>query len=479
MIYDSAHSHAQKLQSRDYTSADLVDAYYRRTLNPKLNAIVISNETEAKQLAAKLDQENDFENLGKPLYGVPVTVKESFKMRGTPTTINYPPLKNYIADQDSVIVRRLRDAGAIILGKTNIPTLLSDSQTFGPLYPTANNPYDVSRIPGGSTGGGAAAVAAGLTTFEIGSDIGGSIRNPSHYCGLYGLKPTHNSHQQDGHVPPLPGKNMGFAALSSTGPLARSVSDIELAYNVIYAPRPEYRRFLDIKTGHPEPESLSGLRFAYYDELLGLQAGKDVQAGIQKLTSRIEAAGGSVTKISIDTQLSERIVQTWARLFGFVAGQDFGWATRKIMKFMFNRDIKHSRLNAKKALAEGLSLNFKAYSNALYEQQELIAEFHRKFEEYDFILSPTSPGPAFEHNHKHRDIMLDGQAVAYLDYCFMFVSIYNALELPVLTVPSGLNSQGLPIGISITAPHHTERSLIALGKLLENEGFVFQPPELS
>ena len=481
MIYQSATAHAKKIQAGEYSSEDVTKAYYERIAdtNDRINAIVINNQDAALSQARVLDEQlKQGKSLG-PLHGVPVTIKECFKMVGTKTTINYPPLKNYIATEDSIIVQRLKSAGAVILGKTNVPTLLSDSQTFGPLYPTCNNPWDLTRVPGGSTGGGAAAVASGMTTFEIGSDIGGSIRNPSHYCGLFGLKPTQNGHGQDGHVPPLPGKNQGFATMNSTGPLARTVSDIELAYDTCYQPRWDYQRYLPIDIKRPKYDALGQYKVAYFDELLGFSCGSETKLAIDKLKKTIEAAGGTVEKITLDTQLVDRILKGWARLFGFVAGQDFNWFMRQGMRMMFGKDLKGSHIDAKRALTEGLSLNFKAFSNALYEQQACIAEFSRYFEDYDFILSPTSAGPAFEHNHKHKPILLDGEHVNYVDYAFLFVMPYNLMGNPVLTVPTGpAEKSGLPIGISIAAPLHAEQALIHYGKLIEAAGYQFKAPPL-
>lgn len=480
MIYNSAVQHAKNLNAGAYTSLELTKAYFDRIhqFNPAINALVHLNESESLDLAKLLDDKRPTLEQPGPLYGVPVTVKECFKMAGTPTTINFPPLKNYVAHEDSIIVERLKQAGAIILGKTNVPTLLSDAQTFGPLYPTCNNPYDLQRVPGGSTGGGAAAVAAGMTSFEIGSDIGGSIRNPSHFCGLFGLKPTHNGHAQDGHVPPFPGNKMGFSAMNCTGPLARSMEDIELAYNICYSPRWDYLRYLPVARDYPRELPLSGYTFASFDTLVGLQAGKDVRTAMDKMTEALEAQGATVKRIQLDLQLTERILQNWARLFGFVIGQENSWPKRKIINFLFNRDLKGSRIPAAKALKEGLSLDFRHFTYALHEQQETIAEFNKYYDQYDFILSPTCVGPAFKHNHKHQDIDLDGEPIAYTDYCFLFVMLFNQLQNPVLNIPTGLNNEGLPIGLSLSGPHFSEQQLIHVGKLIEAEGFAFQAPEL-
>lgn len=480
MIYQSGSQIRDDIIEGKYSVEDVTRVHIEhiQQFNPTVNAVVYEHFDAALMRARTLDKMRKEQDKLPVLFGVPVTIKESFKMLGTPSTINYPPLKNYVADEDSILVQRLYDAGAVILGKTNIPTMLSDSQTFGPLYPRCNNPYDISRVPGGSSGGSACAIAAGFSALELGSDIGGSIRNPSHYCGLYGLKPTQNMHIQDGHIPPLPGKKMGYAALASSGPIARTMTDLALMYSELYKARPEYRRYLPLESKSTPPSSLKGLKIAYFDDVLGLSAGREVKAALAKVKTRLEAQGAILKKIHLDNNLCTRITKSWAGLFGCVAGQDFNWVARKVMKMMFAKDMKQSRMDVKDALSDGLSMDFQRFSQALYEQQECIAEFYQYFDQFDFILSPTSPGPAFEHNPKHNAIPLDGELIAYPDYCFLFVILYNLLELPVLTFPTGLGQSGLPIGLSLSAPHYAEESLIALGHLLEAEGFVFSKPEL-
>ncbi|MDX1451942.1 MAG: amidase [Oleiphilaceae bacterium] len=481
MIYHSAAQLAELIKAKEISSRDLVEAYLSRidALNPKLHAIVAQNRELTRKEAILADESALPASELAPLHGVPVTVKESFNMQGFKTTVNYPPLKNFEPDEDSLIVKRLRDAGAIILGKTNVPLLLADCQTFGPLYPTCNNPYDITRVPGGSTGGGACAVASGMTTFEIGSDIGGSIRNPAHYCGLFGLKPTQNGHVQDGHIPPLPGTGNGYLDMNSTGPLARTMRDIELAYKLVYSPRWDYQRYLPVARDHARHSSLAGYRVAWFDEIHGIGCSNDTRKVLSAMCDTLSAKGAKVEKISIDKKLSEQMYKCWVKLFGFVVGQDFKWPLRKAMQLKFAHDLNGSRIKAKKELKQGLSLKFKHFSRALREQQELIAEFEHYFERFDFLISPTSVGPAFKHNPKHRPIEVDGEHMHYSDYAFAFVMPYNVMRHPVLTVPAGQSSEGLPIGLSIAAPHHTEEALIHFGHLLEAEGFGFKAPEIS
>lgn len=443
-------------------------------INPKLNAFVA---TFREQALAQAKQRQQQEPLG-PLHGVPISIKECYQLAGTATTINYPPLRNYRADTTSLLVQRLIDAGAIILGKTNVPSLLADAQTFGPLYPTANNPYDFTRTPGGSTGGGAAALAAGFVDLELGSDIGGSIRNPAHFCGLYGLKPTENGHAHDGHIPPLPGKDVGIHLMNSTGPLARDAARLKQAYEVLYTPDWKRHFYLPHAREQVQPTDLSGYRFGYLDNFMGLGAGQDVSRALDTTLADLRSKGASVEKITLDEQLARKLLTLWVELFGFVMGQTLSWPVRKLIYWQYSKLLKRSSLPATKALRSGLGLSLKRLSAALKEREEVIAEVNRLYAQVDVVVSPTSLGPAFPHNHKHESIVLDGEAVPYVDYCFPFVMLYNLTGQPVLNVPTGLNESGLPVGLSFAAKHYQEPTLLHLAELLERAGYQHCPPDL-
>lgn len=443
-------------------------------LNPKLNAFVELFYEQALKTAKQCDQSDT----KGPLHGVPISIKECYQLAGTATTINYTPLRNYRAETTSPLVQRLIDAGAVIVGKTNVPTLLADAQTFGPLYPTANNPYDLTRTPGGSTGGGAAALAAGLVDIELGSDIGGSIRNPAHFCGLYSIKPTENGHAHDGHIPPLPDHDVGLHFMNSTGPLARSATQLKTAYDVLYQPDWQRRFYLPIARPQVTPDSLAGYRFGYIDSFLGLGPGQDVTRALEKTIGDLREKGASVEKITLDPHLARKLLTLWVELFGFVMGQTLSWPVRKLIYWQYSKLLKRSSLPATKALKSGLSLNLKRLSAALKERDEVIAEINRLYAQVDVVISPTSLGPAFPHNHKHESILLDGEAVPYVDYCFPFVMLYNLTGQPVLNVPTGLTESGLPVGLSFAAAHHQEPTLLHLAQLLEAEGYQPVPPKL-
>ena len=480
MYYKSASSLREKLINKNISAVDLTNTFLQRIdgLNGKLNAIVIDNRKAALKKAKELDQHLlEGKPLG-PLHGVPITIKEAFNMKGLKTTVNFPKLKSHVANQDSILVERLSNAGAIILGKTNVPQLLADSQTFGPLYPRCNNPFDITRTPGGSTGGGAAAVASGMSCFELGSDIGGSIRNPSHYCGLFGLKPTQNGYVQDGHLPPLPNTGLGFLMQGCTGPLARSIDDLKVAYDIAYTPRWDYQQYLPIQCPTPAYASLKDYKVAWFDEIGVHSVSDDTKKVISNAAKNLTDQGVNVEKIKLDPLWAQDIYNTWATLFGLVIGQDFNWMLRKAIKLKFRLDAKGSKLNAYEALSKGLDLDFIAFSKALRVRQECMAEFSRLFDQYDFILSPTSAGEAFEHNPKHKPILVDGQPTHYADYCFPFVTPFNTMGNPVLVVPGQPNPNKMPIGIQCIGRHHSEQQLLHFGKLLEDIGFSFRPPNI-
>ena len=477
--FSSVSELSDMLASRALSISDLTNEFYSqiKKCNHKLNAIVIDNKQEALETARKLDLLFNDEAQLENLQGIPVTIKESFNLKGKKTTVNFKMLKDNVASEDSVIAKRLKDARALILGKTNVPTLLADNQTFGPLYPTANNPFDLSRTTGGSTGGGAAAVATGMTTFEIGTDIGGSIRNPANFCGVFGLKPTENQFIQSGHVPPFPDANGGFIAMASIGPLARNMEDIEVAWNVINQPEWKYLNSLPIKSRAEMHDELSAYKIGWFDETELVECSESTKKVVNEFIARLEEEGVRTHKFKLDEQWHKQTFEVWSTLFGFITGQNAPWVFRQIMKLKFWQQTKGSAYNAIKPLSGGLSMDFKVFSKTLRIRQELTAQLMGWFDDYDFIISPTSIGPAFKHNHRQKPIKYEGRKLPYPEYNFPFTLPYNVCGNPALIVPGGLSADGLPVGIQIAGPHHSENELIHFGKLVEEIGFRFQRPE--
>src|SRR5690606_37586313 len=203
--------------------------------NPALNAIVATDIEAARERARAADAALAAGESWGPLHGVPITIKDTFEVAGMPTTAGAKELRDHRPSSNAVAVQRLLDAGAIVFGKTNVPLYAGDLQTYNEVYGSTSNPWDLHRTPGGSSGGAAAALAAGLTALELGSDIGGSIRTPSHFCGVCGLKPSYGIIPSRGHIPGPPG-TLSEADISVTGPMARSVDDLELALDILAGP---------------------------------------------------------------------------------------------------------------------------------------------------------------------------------------------------------------------------------------------------
>ena len=240
--FASALAAARAIRRGEVSSVELTTRMLERIerFNPQLNAIVILTQNEALARARAADEARARDEWWGPFHGVPCTVKDTFETAGVRTTAGAPFLSHHVPAKDAAVVARLRAAGAVILGKTNVPLMAGDWQSYNAIFGTTNNPWDVTRTPGGSTGGGAAALAAGLTYLSVGSDIGGSIRVPAHFCGVYGHKPTLNVVPLRGHIPPPPGGPPSPPpSLPVAGPLARSASDLKAALEVLGGPDAE------------------------------------------------------------------------------------------------------------------------------------------------------------------------------------------------------------------------------------------------
>lgn len=476
--FSSALSLSERLIGGEISASELTNEFLKRNAaeNDKLNAIVIDNKKEALETARKLDIAWKERSADGKLHGVPITIKESFNLKGLKTTVNFKKLKNNVATEDSIIATRLKDAGAIILGKTNVPTLLAGNQTFGPIYPTANNPYDLSRTPGGSSGGGAAAVAAGLSTFDVGTDVGGSIRNPASFCGIFGLKPTENQYLHSGHVPPFPNEDGGYVSMASIGPLARSMKDIELAWNVINQPDWKYLNSLPVKSNRAKHDDLANYKIGWFDDFEKVEASIPTKKVLNHFIKELTSNGVIVHKFKMDEQWLHQTYNVWATLYGFMTGQNASWTVRQFMKLKFRQQTQGASFNALQAFSNGLNMDFKVFSRALKMRQDIVAQLMIWFDDYDFIVSPVSVGPSFKHNPRQKSIKYEQRTISYPDYNYSYTLPYNACGNPSLIVPGGISEEGLPIGVQIASPHHSEPELIHFGKLVEDIGFKFQAP---
>lgn len=477
LVYRSATEIARLLRTRKITAREMLDQcldQYARH-NDTLNAVVVTDIERARKAAAAADRRL---KRGKPLGifdGVPMTAKESFDWTGTPSTWGAPRLRDNIASSDAVAVKRLTDAGAVIYGKTNVPLMLADWQSFNDVYGTTNNPWDTTRAPGGSSGGSAVALATGMSALEIGSDIGASIRNPAHYCGVYGHKPTWGVVPYRGHY--LPGI-VHPSDISVAGPLARSARDLASMLKLLAGSDGPEARGIRI-TLPPAPQtSLKQFRVAVMlsdpvsevdqpvqDLIAGLAQFLERKAKKLSMTARPDLSTREVMDIYVTLlrsatsrrQTEEEFKSNAAKVAGFAAADDSYYA-RMLRAFV---------------------LPHRSWLMANERRHQMRLIWDRFFEDWDVLLCPAAASAAFPHDHvgeRHeRTILVNGRKVPTTDQLF-WAGYSCCFLLPSTVAPLGLTPQGLPSGVQIITRQYGDMTAIRFAELLEQEYAGFVPP---
>lgn len=478
-IYQSASELSALIRSGKTTALDVVTEFINniKNNNYKYNALIYLREQEALRDAKKVDEliaQGDTAN--RPLLGVPITIKEMFWVAGSPSTLN-AKLYGFTAPRNAEVVNQLKESGAIILGTTNDAYLLSDYQTQGEVYPTANNPFDTSRTPGGSTGGGAAALAAGFTTLELGSDLGGSIRVPAVFCGLWSLKPTFGAVNITDGTNPDSSFVYSRMALASGGPLARTPGDLKLIWDVLRNTKLDSRFQKPIEWKFSTQKSLAEYKFAWMDEWKAENGNVKISNNAkQKLKTFIDAliqhnaiVERKAPNIYVDLQ------KMFLSTFGSMMGENQPWLIRKFIEMDFAKTDDGSGIFASfsKAVMDGSD---KGWEKIQSDRQSLIVKWEEFFQQYDFFISPVTYDVAFKKTESWKPIKADdGTTVNYMNYV-PYSYIINATGHPTITVPLGLDHQGLPIGIQIVGRYYSEYELLHLAKLLESITPSFQKP---
>ena len=449
---------------------DRVDRY-----NGALNALVVDIREEALEQARAADKAIAAGKKLGPLHGVPMTIKESYNLAGTPTTWGHPDWQDNIAGEDAESVKKLKRAGAVIFGKTNVPLMLSDFQSYNAIYGTTNNPYDHSRGPGGSSGGSAAALAAGLTGIETGSDIGGSIRNPAHYCGVFGHKPTWNLLWMRGHSPP--GNFRGSPDISVIGPLARSASDLATAVNVMAGPDEIMSRGYRLNLPDLTGRTLKDLKIAVWADDERVPVNTDVRESVLRVADAFRDGGASVDEAArpaFDAGISH---ETYGVLLQATMAARMPEAEyESLRQYVANLDPDDDSEATRVFRAQVAS--FKVWKQNDEQRSRIRWQWHEFFKEYDLVLMPIMCTAAFPHDHRpmgERTIEVNGKAHRYFEQVF-WAGLASASYLPATVIPAGLNEQGLPIGVQIVGPEYGDRITIAAAELMESAGFNFTPP---
>src|SRR5262245_42190540 len=477
LCYAPATELARRIREREISAAEVIEAFLARIAahNRKLNAIVYLLKTEARSRAQAADAALARGQSWGPLHGVPVTIKEVILMAHTPSTLNSKRLKDFVAPEDGLLVKRIKAAGAIILGKTNLPANLQDYQVKGDLYPEGTNPYRLECSPGGSTGGGAAAVAAGLTALELGTDMGGSLRVPAHFCGLFCLKPTDKTIPRYGMFPRPKGARGWLAHMGQAGPLGRSIDDIELLWKIIRGPDPSDFEIARIDWHPPSGRSLAQLRFAWTDRFEEYVAGAETRAQLAALAERLGRAGARVQKAA--PALHPRAYEVYVQLLGALLGQDLPWLVRQIFPLVVARGLLRGQPHLVGLLRRALKMNTQEYAAALGLKRRLVEDLERFFGSHDVLLAPVSFGPAFKRCRQGSPLDFDGDMGPYNNYCEPYVAPFSASGHPALVMPLGISKDGLPIGVQLIGPYWSEPELLHIARQLAplTKGFV--PPK--
>jgi amidase len=469
----------QALRGKVISSRELLEHLLARVeeINPRLNAVVALDVDRARANADAADAATASGNPTGPLHGVPMTVKDVWETDGLVTTSGAPELKDYVPKTDALAVARLRAAGAILFGKTNTPLYAGDFQTYNEVYGLTRNPWNATRTAGGSSGGAAAAVATGLTPLELGSDIGGSIRNPAHYNGVYGLKPSWGVVPSRGHIPGPPG-NLLETDVNCNGPLARCLDDLRTSLAVIAGPLPEdaagWR--LELDAGQPI-DDVRAVRVAtvFAEGVDVLPVARDVRANLDAFASRLADAGVKVDAVSLPVPFADGL-RAWQELVLPIIG--LGLPDDAFTSFLGLESIPGDdpMLTAGRALVS----RYRSWAQADQLRQQQRRAWAALFEHYDVVLAPVMPTAAFPHDTDRtlmeRVLDVDGAAVPHM-IAMGWCGAIGSVLLPVVTLPTGPTPDGLPVGVQVIGPFLSDMRLLRIAELLDGAaGPGFTPP---
>ena len=481
-LFAGAASMLESLRAREISAAELLELHLARieTHNAELNAIVTFNVEEARRQARAADRSRE-QGEDAPLLGLPMTVKDCIYVRGLPATGGLVERADEISEEDARAVALLRSAGVVLLGKTNVPPYASDWQSDNPVFGRTNNPWDLDRTPGGSTGGGAAAVAAGLSPLELGGDFCGSVRIPAAFCGIYGHKPSVTAVAGTGH---FPGGLLANAAtpIAVLGPLARVAGDLDLALDVIAAPQAEDAVGWSITLPPPRHERLREFRVAVLPALPWQPVDDEITEALEQLVEGLRTAGADVAEGAPDTLGDMRdYFHAYTSVIAAISSlrltaDERHWQAERC------RSLGDEMLDA---WADGLEISGQQYIELFDRRAQYGASFRRFFATTDILLSPVNIVNAYRHrNAPFPDRLMDEEcrlevndgSVIYDRQC-VYPSLASFSGLPATALPVGVGKSGLPVGVQALGPYLEDRTTIAFARAVEQEiGGYRRPP---
>lgn len=471
--FETAENLAAALRAGDVTSVELTDEAITRIErdDKAVNAICVPDFDRARAAARGADRARA-RGEDRPLLGIPVTVKESYDIAGLPTTWGMPPYRDHQPAEDAVQVSRLKAAGAVVLGKTNVPLGLQDVQTFNDIYGTTNNPWDHRRTPGGSSGGSAAALASGFGALSIGSDLAGSLRTPAHFCGVYAHKPTLGLVASRGMVPPdaqaLPAEH----DLAVVGPMARSARDLTLLLDVMAGPDPltlGTAYGLTLPPARHERLRDFRVRVLVLDEHPLIPTGAAVRAGVERVAEALADGGARVERHSpLLPDLAEAGVLYMQLLVSGSVARFPTDAYEQLRSEVAELSVDDRSLQA--ARLRGMVFSHRDWMEANNRRELHRHGWRQLFTEFDAVVCPVTPTPAFPHDHHpdplERLIAVDGVEYPYFDQ-LVWAGLPTMPGLPATAVPAGRSPEGLPVGVQIVGPMFEDRTPLRLAELLE------------
>ncbi|HZS81537.1 MAG TPA: amidase [Stellaceae bacterium] len=475
--FHSASRMAATLREQRGGALDLLEQHFARieAQDGRVNAVVVRDFARARERARAADAALARYDIWGPLHGVPMTVKESYDIAGLPTCWGSPALRDNMARHDAVVVERLKRAGAIIFGKTNVPVMLADFQAYNPVYGTTRNPWDPDRVPGGSSGGSAAALAAGFAALEAGSDIGGSIRFPAHYCGVYGHKPSWGIVPPRGHS--LPG-SYAPTDISVVGPLARSAEDLALALEVMAGADEKLAAGWRLELPLPRRSALRDFRVAVWRDDASCPVGSEVAERLEAVIAALARAGARIddkARPEIDAAQAHALFirLLWSVMAARSPIEEYERMRAEVAALApedESRAAQHKRASV---------LSHRDWLAAHHERTRLRHAWRAFFENWDVLLCPVAPTPAFPHDHSEdrdaRQLLVDGEKRPYWDQLF-WSGIAGLCYLPATVAPAGRTAAGLPVGIQIIGPEFGDRTTIEFARLLGEAIGGFTPP---
>lgn len=484
LAYRNARDLTAALARGELSSRELLETYVARIerFNPALNAVVALDLDHARQQADAADAAARRGEWLGPLHGLPLTIKDTYEVPGMTCTAGAPAYREHRPQQAAVAVQRLQQAGAIVFGKTNVPYLASDLQSYNRIYGTSKNPWNPALTPGGSSGGAAAALAAGFTPLELGSDIGGSIRIPAHFCGVYGHKPTHGIVSLRGHIPGPPGTR-SEGALGVAGPMARSAADLEFMLDLIAGPGPAQQPGWQVKLPAAKRKKLRDFRVLMWLEDEHCPIDPQMLAAYAQLREALRQAGAKVDLGAPAGFDLDRLYPVYAEQLSAAMMVGAPTMLRRGMRAFAPAARLGGRVldvprHADRFLA-GAGMSHADWLISSEKALRLREKFCSAFDDYDVILAPPTLTTAFAHNQSghlsQRKVTVAGQRRHYMDL-FMWIAPATLLGLPATSAPVGRTDEGLPVNIQIISAPYEDKTTLKFAELLASVAGGFEAP---